>query len=180
VDPDRVDARTLAAVARHAGLLADDNGGRRSFSRSSSDKGTAARSARRRSTAAAEAVSAAAAQARDVRWAAALERYELQRLASLGGANGTAAAATATAATANGTEQQEQQQQRQRLRRRLGVGGHQAHKQQVRAAILAHAYEAAARARPPPLTGDSSGGAHSRVKADQVRATEEQVWVLVV
>jgi hypothetical protein len=52
----------------------------------------------------------------------------------------------------------------------LGVGGHQAHKEQVRAAILAHAYEAAARAQPPPLTGDGNGGAHSRVKADQVRA----------
>ena len=54
-----------------------------------------------------------------------------------------------------------------RFRRRLGNGGRQHHQQQLRSAILAHAYHEASEAQPPPLTG-TNNGMHSRAKSDQV------------
>lgn len=54
-----------------------------------------------------------------------------------------------------------------RFHRRLGNGGRQHHQQRLRAAILAHAYQEASEAQPPPLAG-TNNGRHSRAKSDQV------------
>lgn len=184
IDPDRVDSRTLDAVLRHIGLLAEDDSHSSSWSSSEGSEGLKVHRNLR--------LESGTPIPSDVdRWTAALIQYNKQRRLQLGqcsnrtiwsesdasdgiilragGMSGKSSLNSSNSISKRGTSRSSDphQDELQRSRRRLNSSGRQHHQQQLRAAVLAHAYEEASEARPPPLAG-TNDGIHSRAKSDQV------------